>query len=431
MPILGSKLKKRSAHVSHLLETKLWLQVLIGMVLGIMLGIILSPDAAIVNAEKSLLITNWLALPGNLFLQLIKLVVIPLVFSSIIVGILSSGSPKFIKKIGPKLALYFIITTTIAVLIGLAVTSIIQPGSFVDVPQTTTSVTEQLNFETINIPEALINILPSNVLETMVNEDMFGIIILTIIFGIALLHTNKKHRGPAMNLLETIQTVSMTVVKWAMHLAPIAVFGLMTKITAEVGLSALAGLSMYVLTVLLGLLILVIFYNLIIWIFTKTSPLKFMDAIKEAQLLAFSTSSSAAVMPLSIKTAEDELKVKPSIARFLIPVGATVNMDGTALYQTVATLFLAQVFGVHLSFLSILLIIVITVCASIGAPSAPGVGIIILATILASVGIPVYGIALILAVDRILDMSRTTVNVTGDLTACLFFNKYFSKFFKR
>ena len=424
-----------SDHISILLHQKLWLQVIIGMLLGTIVGIILGPDFNIFSIETAALITDWLALPGNLFLQLIKLIVIPLIFSSIIVGILSSGNPKILKAMGPKVILYFVVTTIIAVGIGIFIASIVQPGNYINLETTTTSVetigSSALTIGEINIPEALVSILPHNPLESMVNGDMLGIVIFTIIFGVALLHVGKKHLKPALNILETVQSISMIVVKWAMHLAPIAVFGLMTKVTSQVGITAFAGVMVYVLTVLAGLLILVLFYYLILILFTNQKPLQFLSATKNVQLLAFSTSSSAAVMPLSLETAEDRLKVKPIISRFVIPIGATINMNGTALYQAVATIFLAQVYGVHLSILSILLIMAITVGASIGTPSAPGVGIVILATILATVGIPAAGIALILGVDRILDMSRTAINVTGDLTACSFFDKHLSGFFKK
>jgi len=430
---LGSLLKERSEYVSHLLKTKLWLQVIIAMMLGITVGVILGPDTGFVNEDTAKVITNWLAFPGNLFLQLIKLIIIPLIFSSIIVGLISAGDPKFLKKIGPGIAIYFLITTIVAVLIGFTVATLISPGNYIDLSQTEFSAEvsqEAFDIASINIPEAMVNLLPSNPLESMVTGDMLGIVIFTIIFGVALLFVKKRELRTVGRFLEAIQHVSMIVVKWAMHLAPLAVFGLSTKLTSEIGLTAITGLAMYVLTVIVGLLILLLFYMLIIFFLTRRNPLKFMGSIKDVQLLAFSTSSSAAVMPLSIHTAEEKLKIKPAISRFLVPIGATINMDGTALYQVVATVFLAQVFGVHLTLASILLIAAITVGASIGAPSAPGVGIVILATILATVGIPAAGIALILGVDRILDMSRTAVNVTGDLTACSFFNKFFEKEFK-
>ena len=422
-------LKSMTRNIQGLIEGKLWIKVLIGLVLGILLGVLLGPDFELVDPERTLVITGWLALPGQIFLRLVKMIIIPLVFSSIIVGLVSSGDPAFLKKIGPRLILYFTATTATAILIGFASAFLIQPGSYIEISQVSTA----QNFEesTVPVPESesfiapqrIVNILPENPLQTMLAGEMLGVVIFTIIVGIALLAVENQYAEPLIRMLEAIQQICLTIVRWAMELAPLAVFGLMTQITSQIGLEALTGLGLYVITVLGGLLVLILVYNLIIWGFSYLQPGTFMRAIREVQLLAFSTSSSAAIMPLSIKTAEDKLSVRPTIAQFLIPVGATINMDGTALYQAVATIFLAQVFGVELSLASLALVVVITVGSSIGAPATPGVGVVILATILETVGIPGSGIALILGVDRILDMSRTVANVTGDLTACAFFEK--------
>jgi Na+/H+-dicarboxylate symporter len=218
----------------------------------------------------------------------------------------------------------------------------------------------------------------------------------------------------------------MTVVRWAMRLAPLAVFGLMAQLTSRLGLDALLGMGVYVGTVLGGLLILLVFYLGVAWVLGKRNPVAFLRAIKDVQLLAFSTSSSAAVMPLSMKTAEETLGIRPSISQFVIPLGATINMDGTALYQGVATVFLAQVFGLDLSVGQIGLVVVTAVAASIGTPATPGVGIVILSMVLGAAGVPLAGIGLIIGVDRILDMSRTALNVTGDLTAASVLDRFSS-----
>ena len=211
----------------------------------------------------------------------------------------------------------------------------------------------------------------------------------------------------------------MVIVKWVLRFAPIAVFGLMADIAARVGLKAIVGMAAYVATVVAGLLILFAVYLLIIAIFARRSPLTFLKHSREALLLAFSTSSSAAVMPLSLQTAENRLNVPSAVSRFVIPLGTTINMGGTALYQAVAAIFLAQVFGIPIGVMGILLIVMMAVGAAIGSPGTPGVGIVILASILESVGIPAAGIVLILGVDRLLDMCRTVVNVAGDLVACV------------
>ena len=209
----------------------------------------------------------------------------------------------------------------------------------------------------------------------------------------------------------------MTVVRVAMRIAPIAVFGLMAQLTTKIGPEILVGMAIYVGTVLLGLAALVAFYMLLLFSVSRMRPTGFIKATREVLLLAFSTSSSAAVMPVTIRTVEEKLNVKPSVSQFVIPLGTTINMDGTALYQGVAAIFLAQVFGINVGVGGMLLIIVTAVGASIGSPGTPGIGIVILSLVLSSVGIPVAGIALIMGVDRLLDMSRTMVNVCGDMVA--------------
>lgn len=425
---LNYPLRKLADTIQRLQKSKLWLKVLISMALGIIVGILLGPDVGWLAPERTEVITNWLALPGNLFLKLVKMVVVPLVFSSIIVGILSSGDPDFLRKIGPRLVSYFVFTTVVAIAIGVSVAYLVKPGQYVtfegdaEVEEAElTEPTAEGNF--IDIPNALINILPDNPLEAMVQGEMLSIVIFTIIMGLALMAVDKMNREEMMGILETVQQVSMIVVRWAMELIPIAVFGLLCQVTSKIGLTALAGLGMYILTVLIGLFFLLCFYMLIVAMQSNLTVKHFLRSVRDVQILAFSTSSSAAVMPVSIRTAEDKLKIHPAISQFIVPVGATINMDGTALYQVVATIFLAQVFQVDLGLMQILLIAAITVGTSIGAPSAPGVGIVILASILASAGIPSAGIALVLGVDRLVDMCRTVVNVTGDLAACSFFDK--------
>lgn len=256
---------------------------------------------------------------------------------------------------------------------------------------------------------------------------MLQVVMFAMIMGVALVMMNPAQSKPLLDLMSSLQEVCMTVVSWAMHLAPLAVFGLMAQLTSKIGLDAILGMGVYVGTVLTGLLILMSLYLVLVYLFSHQRPASFLRSTRDVLLLAFSTSSSAAVMPLSIKTAEEKLQVHPSVSQFVIPLGATINMNGTALYQGVATVFLAQVFAVDLSTGALLLVIVTAVGASIGSPGTPGVGIVILAMVLETVGIPVAGIVLIMGVDRILDMSRTAVNVCGDLVAAKLMNRWMVK----
>ena len=256
---------------------------------------------------------------------------------------------------------------------------------------------------------------------------MLQVVLFAMIMGVALVMMSASQSKPLLDLLASLQEVCMTVVGWAMRLAPYAVFGLMAQLTTKIGLNSILGMGVYVGTVLLGLLILFSVYLLLIFVIAREHPLHFLRNTRDVLLLAFSTSSSAAVMPLSIKTVEEKLDVHPSVSQFVIPLGATINMNGTALYQGVATMFLAQVFGVDLGTSALLLVVVTAVGASIGSPGTPGVGIIILAMVLETVGVPTAGIVLIMGVDRILDMARTAVNVCGDLVAAKLMNRWMIK----
>ena len=421
-------------YLSKLVMGRLWLKVLIGMFTGIAVGIVLGPSVGWVRPDISTAIGNWLALPGHLFLTLIQMIVIPLIFASVIRGLAASENFEMLRKMGLGVAVYFIITTTLAIIIGLFLALLIKPGNFIETGQLRSTVQNaaevvahspaSAEMRLSELPEKLITILPTNPLTSMVEGQMLQVVLFAIIIGIALVMMKESQSKPLLDLMVSLQEVCMTVVGWAMRLAPIAVFGLMAQLTTRIGLNALLGMGVYVGTVLLGLLLLLAMYLVIIFVACRESPVKFLRSIRDVLLLAFSTSSSAAVMPLSIKTAEENLGVHPSVAQFVIPLGATINMNGTALYQGVATVFLAQIFGISLGLNAMLLVVVMAVGASIGSPGTPGVGIVILAMVLETAGIPASGIVLILGVDRILDMSRTSVNVCGDLVAAKLINRW-------
>lgn len=408
----------------------LWFKVLVGMVLGVVVGLMLSPNAfALVSKEVAFTIAPWVALAGNIFLALIKMVVIPLVMSSIILGITSANNTETLKSLGLKIAPYFVFTTIVAVTLGLIIALYVNPGQYVskdilNTISTSTVVIKEVNpISNTSIPDMIVDLIPVNVSQAELDGNILFFVILAIFVGVALMNMEDEDSKPMKDLAKSFQAFSMTVVSWAMKLAPYAVFGLLCSITIKIGFDAISSMSMYVFTVLLGLFCLLCFYLTVAYLSSKIKPIDFLRRIREVQLMAFSTSSSAAVMPLSMKTAEDKLNIPTPISKFVIPLGATINMDGTAIYQVIAAIFLTQLFGIDLSLTQMVILALTTVAASIGAPSTPGVGIVILATILQSLGVPVEGIALILGVDRILDMCRTTINVTGDLTASLVMKK--------
>ncbi|NLA11812.1 MAG: dicarboxylate/amino acid:cation symporter [Firmicutes bacterium] len=412
-------------HLQSLIQGKLWVKILVAMVAGITTGVLLSPQRGLIGLETAELIGSWLALPGNIFLGAIQMIVVPLIFASIIRGLAAGEDMEYLRRTGVRVVLYFLITTVLAIIIGLLVSTAINPGRFIDAGISAQLAPVGLNGEVGespalgSLPEIVIGLIPQNPLGSMVNGEMLQIVLFAVIVGLALVSMAPRQAKPLLSLLGSLQEVCMTIVRWAMLLAPLAVFGLLAQVTIKVGLDALLGMAAYVGTVLLGLLLMLAVYLIIIALYCRQNPFSFLRAVREVQLLAFSTSSSAAVMPLSMQTAEEKLKVRPSISQFVIPLGASINMDGTALYQGAATVFLAQVYGVELGLPALLLIVVTAVGASIGTPATPGVGIVVLTMVLQSVGIPPSGIAMIIGVDRILDMSRTALNVTGDLTASL------------
>ncbi len=429
---LPRSLPRHNRQLNPLRRQRLWVQVLIGMGLGIFVGILLGPGVSLVDTRSSLLIGNWLALPGQLFLVAIQFVVVPLVVASVIRGIAGGERREGFGRMSSMTLMFFLITTLVAAVIGLAIAHLIGPGRLIDGGLVTAALSDpSVDTEAAvavempglaDLPELLLSLFPQDPLSTFVSGNMLQIVIAAVIFGVALTRLKRSESAAILELLASIQAVSMVIVRFVLQFAPIAVFGLMASITARIGFQALVGTGAYLLTVILGLAILLAIY-VAIAAAVGQAPRAFLRKCRDAMLLAFSTSSSAAVMPLTMTTAEKGLRVHTSVTRFVVPLGATINMAGTALYQGVATVFLAQVFGVELGLAGAALVVVMATGSSIGSPGTPGVGIVVLATILTSVGIPAAGIAIILGVDRLLDMSRTSVNVLGDLVACVVIDK--------
>jgi Na+/H+-dicarboxylate symporter len=430
--VITPALKQLNDQLVRLVDGKLWLQVLIGLFLGLVTGIAIGPGAGLVEVETGVIIGNWLAFPGKLFLASIQMIVIPLVFASIVTGLTGGGSTEQLRTLGVTVGAFFVVSTGIAAAVGIALAIWIKPGSYlsitsdIDVTGETVPVAEKVSLVQ-QLPEMVVGLIPSNPLNAMVEGQMVQIVLFAFVFGLALLSMAHDKSRPLLELLGALQEVCMSIVRWAMLLAPYAVFGLMAQLTSRTGWQTLIGLSVYVLTVIAGLITLLAAYLLFLRLVSGERPLQFLGKARELMLLAFSTSSSAAVMPLSMKTAVEKFGVRESVAKFVIPLGATVNMNGTALYQAVAAVFLAQVYQIDLNVGAMALIVMSAVGASIGSPATPGVGIVILAGILVSIGVPASGIALIIGVDRLLDMSRTSINVSGDLVAAIFAERILRK----
>lgn len=360
---------------------------------------------------------------GTIFIRLLSFLAIPLVLASLIVGASSLNDAKKIGSIGLKTITFYIITTILAITIGLLSANIIKPGNYIP-EETKQSIMSGANSEIIqSIPEDMeidivdffVNIVPPNPIKAMAEGNMLQIVFFAVLFGITLTFINRKKAEPVISVFDGISAVMIKMVNFIMLLAPFGVFALIASTVADFGFWILSTLAWYMLAVIIALTLHTVFiYSTVVKVFGKMSPLKFFKGIREAQVIGFSTSSSAATLPVTIDCVENNLKIPKKISGFVLPLGATINMDGTALYQGVAAVFIAQVYGIDLGLTGQLTIVLTAVLASIGTAPVPGVGIIMLVMILQSVNIPPEGIALIMGVDRILDMLRTITNVSGD-----------------
>lgn len=423
LPFL-SPLKSFASHFENMIHGRLWLKVMIALFLGILTGVVLGPDLALVSPNIVKVVTAWLAFPGQVFLAIIQMIVVPLVLASIVLGLASNNNPIAMKKNGLIAISFIMLSTALAAGIGICFALMIEPGHYIETAEALGKASEVVAAapqgfpQMSDLPAKVSGLIPKNPLASMVTGEMLQVILFAAVLGAALMSIPAAQSKPLYDILVALQEVSIRIVSWVMRIAPFAVFGLIAKLVANVGIDVLAGMAVYVLSVLLGLLALALMYFIVARITYSRSMKSFFNDVRELLLLAFSTSSSAAVMPISLQVAENKLHIRPDVVRFVIPLGATINMTGTALYQGVATVFLAQVFNVDLSLTNYLFIVTMSVAASIGSPATPGAGIIILSTVLVGVGIPEAGIALILGVDRILDMCRTAINVLGDVVAC-------------
>ncbi|MEE9133872.1 MAG: dicarboxylate/amino acid:cation symporter [Gemmatimonadota bacterium] len=398
--------------------------------IGLLAGIVAGLAANFLDLEWLRTLIFWVEPAGRAWISLIMMVVIPLVVASLIVGTASLGDITRLGRIGGKTIAYYMATTTVAITIGLVLSNIIRPGRGID-PATQAQLMEsfagatgeRIEFaqEAPSVIDVLMGIIPRNPLAAMANGDMLSVIFFAILFGAALSLIQADRREAVLGFFHGVNDVAMIMVDWFMRLAPYAVFALLAGVIAQSGVDLLASLFLYVLTVILGLAIQAFgTYSLAIRFLARFNPLDFFRRIRKVPIIAFSTSSSNATLPVTIESAEEDLGVSDEVSSFVLPLGATINMDGTALYQGVAVMFIAQVLGIDLTWTAQLMVVLTATLASIGAAGVPSAGIIILAVVLVQAGVPETGIALIMGVDRILDMCRTAVNVTGDLTCAAF-----------
>lgn len=411
-------------------HTKIFIGLMVGAVSGVLCNMFFS-TSALLNFFQ-LYITDPI---GKIFLNFLIMMVVPLVFASLALGVAQIGDLKKLGRIGFKTMSYFFVVTTLAVTIGLTLVNMIRPGDYLP-EETKTKLLDSYRGQASELKSAsentgfgiqtLVNIVPRNPIASVAkpNPDMLALIFFSLMIGISLTVINKNKAEPIIKILEGINDITVVIINIAMKLAPYGVFALIFGVTSRFGFDLLVALSMYVVTVLAGLLIhLIVSFSVLIKVFSKYSPLKFFKKIETVMLTAFSTSSSSATLPTTISVSQTNLGIPQQITGFVLPLGATMNMNGTALFEGVTVLFLAQVFGIELSLGVQLIVVLMSVLTAIGSAGVPSGSIPLLVMVMVMVNIPAEGIAIILGVDRILDMCRTVLNVTGDITCAAYISK--------
>ena len=391
-------------------------KILVGLVLGIIAGLGLGPSG-LPFAQ------TWIAPLGDIFLNLIKMIIVPLVLSSLVVGAASVGDIKKVGRIGGKTLALYLGTTAIAIALGLIIAIILQPGSGL-------ALTSKAVAKTVSSPPisaVIVGLIPANPMDAILKGNMLQIIIFALFIGISINAVGRKAQV-IHDFFEGLAEIMYQIVGFIMKLAPIGVFALIVPVVAKNGPQVLLPLIKVVFAVYFGCLLHIIITYLPLVKAAGVSPLKFIKEIFPAQLIAFSTCSSGGTLPVSLKCVQEGLGVSRQVSSFVMPLGATINMDGTALYQGVCALFIAQVYGIDLSLSQYLMIILTGTLASIGTAGVPGAGLIMLTLVLQTVGLPLEGIALIAGIDRVLDMPRTLVNITGDAAVCVAVGKSEEKY---
>jgi len=408
--------------VQHEATEGLTKRILIAMFLGALVGLVFFnlPKEGVVKEIEAFVLFGLFDLGGSIFIASLKMLVVPLVFVSLVCGVFSIGGNARIGLISIKTVAFYLATTAIAISLALVIASIIDPGKGnIDVPDVEPYVTR----DNPGVWVMLKDLVPSNVVSAMADGKMLQIIVFAIVFGIALAKVQDE-AGQIKTFFVQLDKVIMQMVLLLMKLAPLGVFCLIATMFAKSGFDNIIKLGKYFFNVLLVLVIHAFFsYGILLWVFTGLSPKVFFQKMRKLWIFGFSTASSNATLPLTLETVEKKLGVKNEIASFTVPLGATINMDGTAIMQGVATVFVAQYYNVDIEFTGYLMVILTATLASIGTAGVPGVGLIMLTMVFAQVGLPVEGIAIIFGVDRILDMVRTAVNITGDSTASIIIAK--------
>lgn len=389
------------------LKFNLVTQIFIAFILAIALGLIFGSS---VEVLKPL---------GDLFLRLVKFIIAPLILSTLVVGVASTGDPKQLGRMGVKTLTYYMVTTAIAIIIGLGVALLISPGKGVDIHISEETAEEFAGDTAPSAIETLLNIVPENPFSSLAEADILQIIFFALFVGLAITLVGKK-ADPVYAFFDGFAEIMFKITAIIMRTAPIGVLGLVAPVIGQYGINVLMPLAKVIFAVLLACILhMAIVYSGSVKIFAKMNPIKFFKGMSEAIMIALSTASSAGTLPATIRNVENNLGVSNKVSSFVLPLGATINMDGTAIYQGVSVVFIAQFYGLDLTMTQLLTVVLTTVLSSIGTAGVPGAGLIMLTMVLSSIGLPLEGIALIAGIDRILDMLRTTLNITGDASAAV------------
>lgn len=387
---------------------KLTTKIFLGLLAGIIVGLFFTGNPDVVK--------TFISPIGTLFLNLIKMVIVPLVFSSLVVGAASTGDAKTLGRIGGKTIIYYLLTTAVAIIIGLILGGVIQPGAGISIPVGI----EATKAEVPSVINTLLNIIPANPLKGLVEGSMLQIIVFALFLGIGVTSLPNDKGRPFLNFFESFAEIMYKITSFIMKFAPYGVFGLITPVVAANGPAVLLPLIKVIAAVYVGCILhALIVYTPAVKILGKLNPITFFKGIAPAAMTAFTTCSSSGTLPITIKNVKENLGVSDKVASFVLPLGATINMDGTALYQGVCALFIAQAYGITLSMGQLLTIILTATLGSIGTAGVPGAGMIMLTIVLNAIGLPLEGIALVAGIDRVLDMARTCINVVGDASAAV------------
>ena len=399
---------------------KLIHKVFIGLISGIIVGALLYPMKENPIVSKYI-VSGLFEFLGQGFLRLVKMIIVPLVFASLVTGTAAMNDVKKLGRIGIKTLAFFMGTTAIGIIAAIVGANILKPGAGIVLENV--QQTQFVAKEADSFVKVLLNIIPTNPIEALVKGEMLQVIFFAVMTGFVITILGEK-ANRLQGIFEEVNSLMLKMVSLIMELAPFGIFGLIGKTFITLGWAAMKPLASFIIvTYILLLFHGLVVYQILLRVYAKESPVVFLKKILAPMTLAFSTSSSAACIPLSLKTLKEEFNVEEKISSFTIPLGATINMDGTAIMQGVATVFIAQLYNIHLTTNDYFMVVLTAVLASIGTAGVPGVGTIMLSMVLSQVGLPLEGIGMILAVDRIVDMGRTTVNITGDLVCSVIIDR--------